>query len=155
MELKLLKTIGEMLLFVVSVYLGVACLYRQVLQLDQSGVGISHPFLDTLRLSFHPRLGDYLVGILEAVLLAPRGIGRWRPFADRCRGASEDEAYIKLRMLFLDEQVLLTILYVEDTLTLDYDTVREVEVGSVGSLARGDGVFDLLGFVLKGDLAIL
>jgi hypothetical protein len=58
-------------------------------------------------------------------------------------------------MLLLDEEMLLAILYVEDTLPLDNDAVGEDEVGSVGRVALRDSVGDFLSLILEGDFTLL
>lgn len=74
------------------------------------------------------------------MLFAPVCIGGLAAFVDFVGGAAEDEPYVKVRILLFDEDVLLAVGGVKDTLCLDDDAVAQDEVGGVGVGARGDGV---------------
>jgi len=78
-----------------------------------------------------PFLGDGFRRVLEAMLLAPVGVGCLGGLGDAGLGVREDEPDVQLGVLRLDEQMLLPIFSDEAPLGLNEDTVRELEVWGV------------------------
>ena len=82
-------------------------------------------------LFLQPGIRNLLVCVLEVVLVAPHGVCRWTTLADLGFGVAEYEPDVVLGVLFLNEQVFLTVLCEKSPLALDDDAVLQHKVWSV------------------------
>jgi hypothetical protein len=112
---------------------------------------------------FEPRRGDEFGGVLKAVFAAPVRVCRSAAFVEFVLRVLKDKAYVKVRVLVFDEQVLFAVAQFKQSLCLDDDAVGQDEVGCVNMVARGDDVLylpllidlcDALCLDLRGDVIL-
>ena len=94
---------------------------------------------------------------------APVRVCRSAAFVEFVLRVLKDKAYVKVRVLVFDEQVLFAVAQFKQSLCLDDDAVGQDEVGCVNMVARGDDVLylpllidlcDALCLDLRGDVIL-
>lgn len=78
-----------------------------------------------------PRTWDAILTPKESVLVTPISIGGLAPFGQGVRSSHEDEPYVHLWVLLLDQQMLGTVACKEPALGLQHNTILKNEVRSV------------------------
>jgi len=84
----------------------------------------------------------------ESVLVTPISIGGLAPLGQGVRSSHEDEPYVHLRVLLLDQQMLGAVARKEPALGLKHNTILKNEVRSVMMLFE---VADTFGLVAEAD----
>jgi len=95
-----------------------------------------------------PRTWDAILTPKESVFVTPISVGGLAPLGQGVRCTHEDEPYVHLRVLLLDQQVLGTVARKEPALGLQHNTILKNEVRSVVVLLE---VADTFGLVAEAD----
>ena len=91
-----------------------------------------------------PRTWYAILTPKESVLVTPISIGGLAPFGQGVRSSHEDEPYVHLWVLLLNQKVLGTVARKEPPLGLQHNTILKNEVRSVMMLLEVANTFGLV-----------